>query len=112
MATPDQTPQLKSYLRRKFYTGGTGVTYSGIHYAATSAGINLFSDAIFSESAQSVIVIQTGFEGGYSTGQMLADKRVLQGIIEELIEEFGFSGVDLTRHAMMFGAWNQFTANT
>ena len=90
------------YIRRVFTTGGGGLTYGGTAYAATEAGITAFATAIFAEAAQSVIVIQSGFEGGYSTGQINLDRGLLIlgkrartpcYVRQELLSEVAFVGV-------------------
>lgn len=99
------------YARRKFTSGGGGLTYSGTAYAATSVGIKLFADAIFSEASSEVVVIQNGFEGGYSTGQIKCDKNLLMHAIEELIEEFGY-GEATVRQILRHADWSQGVATT
>ena len=102
---------IKMYLRRKFTTGGAGITYNGTSYAATEAGMIAFADAVFAEASSEVVIIQIGFEGGYSTGQIKCDKNLLMLAIEELMEEFGF-GVDTSRRAMIFADYSNGIATT
>ena len=99
------------YIRRVFTTGGGGLTYGGTAYAATEAGLKAFATAIFAEASQSVIVIQSGFEGGYSTGQINLDRGLLMQAIEEIIDEMGF-GVESVRQLMTHGDWSTRNATT
>jgi hypothetical protein len=112
MAAQDQTIWLKAYLRRKFSSGGGGITYNGTAYAAGETGIKAFADAVFALSSQEVAVIQSGFEGGYDTGQIKCNVLVLQGIIEQIIEELGFSSVTTGRQMMTFADWSAGIATT
>ena len=112
MAAEDQTSRLKAYLRRKFSSGGGGITYNSTAYAAGETGIKAFADAVFALSSQEVAIIQQGFEGSYDTGQIKCNALVLQGIIEELIEEFGFSTVTTGRQMMTFADWSAGNATT
>jgi hypothetical protein len=112
MAAEDQTTRLKAYIRRKFSSGGGGVTYNGTAYAASEAGIKALADAVFASSSQEVSIIQSGFEGGYDTGQIKCNALVLQGIIEEIIEELGYSTVTTGRQMMTFADWSGGTATT
>jgi hypothetical protein len=103
---------LKAYLRRKFTSGGGGVTFNGIAYAATEAGIKAFADAVFLDGAtDTVIITQNGFEGGYATGSKLLSRMELLSVIEELIGEFGF-GSDGIRQMMVFADYSQGMAST
>ena len=108
----DDLGGIKSYLRRKFYTGGGGVTYNGILYPAGETGIKDFADAVWADGAHDhVIVTQNGFEGGYATGTEGCSKRALLQIIEEILEELGF-GVLSSSHMMIFADYSGGIAST
>lgn len=108
----DDLGGIKSYLRRKFSTGGGGVSYNSVAYAAGETGIKAFADAVWLDGAYDhVIITQNGFEGGYATGTEGVPKRELLGLIEDLINEMGF-GVASARQAMIFADWSQGLATT
>ena len=112
MAEPTNTGGIKSYLRRKFSTGGGGITFNGIAYAAGEAGIKLLADAVFAAGATDyVIVTQNGFEGGYATWTEGLSRRAFLQLIEELINELGF-GTTGARQAMIFADYSQGIATT
>jgi hypothetical protein len=102
---------IKMYLRMSMYTGGGGVTYGGTAYAATEAGIKALATAVFAEASSEVVIIQSGFEGGYSTGQIKCSKGDMLRVIMELIEEFGY-GPASTRQLMTFADWSGGNATT
>jgi hypothetical protein len=102
---------IKAYLRMKFTSGGGGITYNGTSYAASEAGIKAFADAVFAEASSEVVIIQSGFEGGYSTGQVKCDKNLLLQAIMELIDELGH-GEWTARQLMTHLDWSRGTATT
>lgn len=108
----DDTGGIKTYLRRKFSTGGGGVTFNGVAYAAGEAGIKLLADAVFALGATDhVVVTQNGFEGGYATGTEGLTRRAFLQLIEELIEELGFGTLG-ARQLMVFADYSGGIATT
>lgn len=106
------TGGIKSYLRRKFSTGGGGITFGGFVYAAGETGIKAFADAVFVTASDEIVITQHGFEGGYSTGQIRLSKLSLLSIIEELITELGFGSDTGARQLMIFADWSEGLATT
>lgn len=102
---------IKMYLRMAMSSGGGGITYNGTSYAATEAGIKLLAAAVFAEAASEVVIIQSGFEGGYSTGQIKCNKNDMLRAVMELIEEFGY-GPTSVRQLMTFADWSGGNATT
>ena len=112
MAVKDDIGGIKTYLRRKFSTGGGGITFNGTAYAEGETGIKLLADAVFGLGATDhVIVTQNGFEGGYATGTEGLSRRAFLQLIEEIITELGF-GTTGARQAMIFADYSQGLATT
>jgi hypothetical protein len=108
----DNTGGLKMYFRRKFSTGGGGITWNSIAYAEGETGIKLFADAVFASGAgDEIVIMQQGFEGGYATGQIRMSKDMLLALIEEILEELGF-GTTGARQAMIFADYSGGNART
>jgi hypothetical protein len=109
----DDLGGVKKYLRRKFSSGGGGVTYNGTLYAATEAGIKLFADALVAAGAfDNVVITQNGFQGGYATGTEGMPIRELLGLVEEIIEELYGTTTPTARSIMFFGDYSQGLAGT
>ena len=111
MATED-LGGIKNYIRRKFTTGGGGLSFNGTLFAATEAGIKLFADAVWADGAtDNIIITQNGFEGGYAMGVEGLTRRTLLQLIEEIIDELGF-GTDGARQIMIFADYSGGLAGT
>lgn len=108
----DDIGGITKYLRRKFSSGGGGITFNGTAYTEGETGIKLLADAVFALGATDhVIVTQNGFEGGYATGTEGLSRRQFLDLIEGLIEELGFGTLG-ARQLMVFADYSGGMART
>ena len=109
----DDLGGIKSYLRRKFSTGGGGVSlqFSGLCGRRNrNQGISRMQYGL-DGAHDHVVITQNGFEGGYATGSEACPKRELLRLIEDLINEMGFGATSI-RQLMVFADYSQGLATT
>lgn len=103
----------KMFLRMAFSPGADGLIFEGVTYDATEAGLKALAYAVAPRAMSEVLIIQSGFEGGYSTGQANCTGEALLTAIMELLVEFGYlDEIVGVRQIMTHADWSQFCANT